>query len=298
MKALIFGISGQDGFYLTRLLALHTVDFVGVSRSSGNWLQGDVSDFSFVSSVIQSLKPALIFHLAADSTTKHESLFANHEAISTGTLNILESVRLYSPHSKVFLSGSAMQFNNSGGPINESTPFSATSPYAVARIQAAYAGRYFRDFFGVHVYTGFFFNHDSPLRSERHVSKKIAAASVRIACGSKERLPLGNIFVQKEFNFAGDTVEAVWIMVNQDTIFEAVIGNGETHSIEEWANYCFSSQGLDWREHVDIDQTFKPEYMRLVSDPSLMRSMGWKTRTSFTELADMMIKAELKGYNV
>lgn len=288
-SCVIFGSSGQDGYYLTQLVYGFGGEVVGVSRFPGAQVHGTVADFNCVSSCIKKYKPDFIFHFAADSTTHHESLLTNHEAISTGTLNILESVRLHSPHSRVFLSGSAMQFANNGEAINESTPFAASSPYAFARIHATYAGRYFRDAFGLHVYNGFFFNHDSPLRNERHVNQKIAAAARRIAAGSKERLGLGNITVQKEFNFAGDIVEAVWTLVNQDTVYEAVLGSGEAHSIEEWASCCFSLRDLDWREYVDIEPGFQSEYARLVSDPTLIRSLGWRPRTTFTQLADMMV---------
>lgn len=289
VQIFIVGINSQDSYYLKKYLGARA-DVNGLSRTSGTAIQGCVSDFECVSACIKKYKPDYVFHFAADSTTRHDSLFSNHEAISTGTLNILESVRLHSPQSRVFLSGSAVQFANNGEPINESTPFAATSPYAVARIHATYAGRYFRETFGLRVYTGFFFNHDSPLRSERHVNQKIAAAAARIAAGSKERLRLGDITVRKEFNFAGDIVSAVWTLVSQDAIFEAVLGSGDVHTLEEWMHCCFSLVGLDWREHVDIEPEFQAEYAKLVSDPSLIKSLGWQPQTSFTALADMMLE--------
>jgi len=133
MKAIIFGINGQDGYYLTQLLTLNRVDVIGVSRSNAEF-SGDVADYSFVESIIKHHRPHYIFHFAANSTTRHFALFDNHKAISTGTLNILECVRLYCPTAKVFLSGSAMQFKNEGVPIDEQTPFEASSPYSIARI--------------------------------------------------------------------------------------------------------------------------------------------------------------------
>lgn len=291
---LIFGVRGQDGYYLSQLAQAGHYNVVGISRSQGATVCGSVADYTFVSDCIKRYSPQYIFHLAADSTTKHNALFSNHDAISTGSLNILEAARIHSPHAKIFLSGSAMQFVNSGLPINESTPFVATSPYAAARIHATYLGRYFREQMGLHVYTGFFFNHDSPLRTERHVNQKIAAAARRISAGSKERLVLGNISVQKEFNFAGDIVAAVWRLVNQDKYFEAVIGSGKAYSIEEWVDCCFRTKGLDWRDHVDLDEGFQPEYKRLVSDPSRLLSLGWQPETSFTDLAALMLDGERK----
>lgn len=289
MKILVFGASGQDGWYLKQLGREQGIQVIGISRSSGSTECGSVVDYEFVEACIKYYKPQYIFHFAADSATKHQSLFVNHEAISTGTLNILESVRCHASFAKVFLSGSAVQFLNTGVPINESTPFAATSPYAAARIYMTYLGRYFRDSFGLQIYTGFLFNHDSPLRTERHVNQKIASAARRIAAGSKERLVLGNIAVQKEFNFAGDIVEAVWQLVNQDKLFEAVIGSGEAHPIVEWVDYCFQAKGLNWKDHVDLDEHFEPEYTRLISDPKVLFSLGWRPKTSFYDLAALML---------
>ena len=288
MKALIFGISGQDGHYLSELLRKRNIEIIGVSRSYGD-LKGDVADYSFVESIIKHYQPSYIFHFAANSTTHHSALFDNHKAISTGTLNILECVRLHCPTAKVFLSGSAMQFKNEGLPIDEQTPFEASSPYSIARIQSVYAGRYYRSAFGLLVYFGYFFNHDSPLRSERHVNQKIVSSVKRIANGSFEKLELGNIDVKKEFNYAGDVVEAVWTLINQDAVFEAIIGSGDAHSIQEWVEYCFKKVNKNWEDHVMINPDFIPEYKILVSNPKLIRSIGWKPKVDFFKLADMMM---------
>lgn len=288
MKAIIFGINGQDGYYLTQLLKLNRVDVIGVSRSNAEF-SGDVADYSFVESIIKKHKPNYIFHFAANSTTRHSALFDNHNAISTGTLNILECVRLYCPTAKVFLSGSAMQFKNEGVPIDEQTPFEASSPYSIARIQSVYAGRYYRSAFGLLVYFGYFFNHDSPLRSERHVNQKIISSVKRIANGSTEKLELGNLDVKKEFNYAGDVVEAVWTLVKQDTVFEAIIGSGDAHSIQEWVEYCFKKINKNWEDYVIINHDFVPDYEILVSNPKLIRSIGWQPKVDFYKLADMMM---------
>jgi GDPmannose 4,6-dehydratase len=287
-KALIFGVNGQDGHYLGALLRKQQVEVVGVSRGGGE-VRGDVGDLALVDSVIQTQQPDVIFHLAANSTTRHDTLFDNHTAISTGTLNILESVRTRAPQARVFLSGSAMQFHNSGLPIDEQTPFEASSPYSIARIQSVYAARYYRAKFGLRVYVGYFFNHDSSLRSERHVNQKVVAAVQRIAGGSSEKVVIGNVDVRKEFNYAGDITEAVWQLVNQERVFEAVVGCGEAHSIQEWTEYCFGRIGRDWREFVTIDRSFVPEYQVLVSNPALLKSIGWRPAVSFHGLADKMM---------
>jgi len=288
MKALIFGISGQDGYYLSGLLQENDIEVIGVSRSYGD-SKGDVGNYSFVESIIKQYQPNYIFHFAANSTTQHSALFDNHNAISTGTINILESVKLHCPKAKVFLSGSAMQFKNEGLPIDEKTPFQASSPYSVARIHSVYAGRYYRDVFGMQVYVGYFFNHDSPLRSEQHVNQKIVMAVKRIAAGSIEKLELGNIDVQKEFNFAGDMAEAVWKLVNQTDIFEAVIGSGVVYSIRDWTDYCFRCINRNWEDYVMAKQDFVTEHRILVRNPAVIKSLGWQQKVNFQQLADLMI---------
>jgi GDPmannose 4,6-dehydratase len=288
MTAVVFGATGQDGHYLIRLLLPMGIKVIGISRN-GTGIRGDISEFGFVEQQLKRHKPEYIFHFAAHSTTRHFALFDNHNAISTGTLNILECVRMHCPEARVFLTGSAMQFKNDGQPIDEQTPFEAGSPYSVARIQSVYAARYYRNAFGLKIYIGYFFNHDSPLRNEQHVNQKIAKAVQRIAKGSTEKLELGDIEVRKEFNYAGDMVAAAWKLLEQEMVFEAVIGCGKTHSIKEWLACCFEKTGRKWQDFVTIKKDFVPEYRLLVSNPQLMSSLGWKPEVDFYQLADMML---------
>lgn len=286
MKAIIFGANGQDGFYLGKILERRQIETVAVSRTRGD-ATGDAADWDFVEQLIKTVRPAYIFHFAADSTARHEAIFENHRAISTGTINILEAARRHSPESRIFLPGSALQFENLGAPVDENTPFAPTSAYAVARIYSVYAGRYFRSL-GLKIYTGYLFNHDSPLRAARHVNQKIALAARNIRPG--ERLEIGDPSVRKEFNFAADIMQAVWLLVNQERVFEAVIGSGKAHSIREWLELCFALAGKDWREYVEIREDYQPEYKTLVSNPSLIKSLGWEPKTGIKELAEMMVK--------
>lgn len=287
MKAVILGGSGQDGYYLRKLLESKNIETQSVSRSTGE-IKIDVKDFDLIHALIKSQQPDYIFHFAAESSTKHDALFANHEAISTGTLNILEAVRTECPKSRVFVSGSAMQFINKGLPIDETTAFSHSSPYAVSRIQSVYAARYFREKFGLRVYVGYLFNHDSPLRSERHINQMIIQSVKRIASGLQSNLEIGNMDVQKEFNYAGDIVRAIWLLVNQDEVFEAVIGSGTVHSIGEWIKYCFDKVNLNFKDYLVHNSKFITEYDILVSNPKLIKSIGWKSDVSFKKLADLM----------
>jgi GDPmannose 4,6-dehydratase len=289
MNAIIFGANGQDGFYLTRLLELQEIRVIGVSRTGG-FLSVDITDFGQVCDLIKKYKPAFIFHLAANSTTRHDAIFENHETIATGTLNILEATKTCSLNTAVFISGSAVQFENNGAPISEKTPFAPLNPYAVSRIHSVLASRYYRNTFGLKTYVGYFFNHDSPLRTDRHVNQKIVLAAQRIANGSSEKIELGDIDVKKEFNFAGDIMEAVWLLVNQSKVFEAVIGSGISYSIEDWLNCCFGLIHKDWRSSVILKESFKAEYKNLVSDPSLINDLGWKPKVDINKLAELMIK--------
>jgi GDPmannose 4,6-dehydratase len=243
-----------------------------------------------VKEMVRRHKPDVIFHLAAKSTTHHEALFENHKTISTGTLNILEAVYRWHPVCKVFITGSGVQFVNKGEPIHEADPFEAASAYSVERIHSIYSARYFRTL-GIRVYVGYLFHHESPLRKPTHVSQKIVQAVKRIVAGSDEKLELGDISVEKEWAFAGDVAEGMAILVEQDQVFEAVIGTGKTHTIKDWLKICFASVGKDWTNHVVIRDGFTPEYKRLFSNPETMHSLGWRPKVDFAELAELMLRS-------
>jgi GDPmannose 4,6-dehydratase len=287
VKALVLGANGQDGPYLIEALRGRGVEATGFSRS-GPWSRLDVADREAVATVVAGTRPDYVFHLAARSTTRHEALYENHAAISTGCLNVLEAVRVHAPAARVFIAGSAVQFRNVGQPIDEETPFEASSAYAVARIQSVYAARYFRSL-GVKAYVGYLFHHESPRRGAGHLSAVIAQAARRIAGGSNETLEIGDPSVVKEWTFAGDAMEAALTLTSQDEVFEAVIGTGDGHSVEEWLETCFARVDLAWRDHVRVKSGFRAEYPRLVSRPGRLRALGWRERISFGELASMMM---------
>ena len=288
MNALIFGSNGQDGYYLSKLLVSKGIHVVGISRSKSD-IVGDVSDFNFVESLIIKYKPSYIFHFAAVSNTKHESIFLNHSAITTGSLNIFESCRLHSNHSKIFISGSALQFKNNNLPINELAEFDVSSAYSLSRVHSVDTARYYRSQFGLYIYIGYFFNHDSPIRSDNHINQKIISTLKRINLGNREKLEIGNLKVKKEFNFAGDVVEAVWLLVNQENTFEATIGSGLAYSIENWIEYCFSKYDLNYREFVVEKTSYVAEYDILVCDPSTIFKIGWSPNVDFSMLAELML---------
>ncbi len=289
MKAIIFGANGQDAFFLNKLLENESIEVIKVSRKNAPII-GDVSDYNFVHDLIKKHSPEYVFHLAASSSTNHSFLFENNQSISNGTINILEAVRVASPSSKIFLSGSAMQFKNDGLPIDEETAFDASSHYSVARIHSVYAGRYYRDYFGLKVYVGYFFNHDSELRSAKHVNKKIIDELRLMKDGMQSKIVMGDAEVKKEFNFAGDVVKAIWMLVNQEQVHEVVIGSGLAYSINDWIKIVAKLLDLDYNNIlVEINENFKSEYKILVSNPTRIKSIGWRPEVSIEDLAKRML---------
>ena len=290
MNALVFGISGQDGFYLGDLLGRQGINVVGISRSDGGgrWIAGDVANGEQVEGLVRKHQPDYIFHLAANSTTRHDALFENHEAITTGTLAILDAVDRVAPKAKVLLAGSGLQFVNEGLPLNEQSPLDHSSPYVVARNSSLFAARYFRKR-GLKIYFAYLFNHDSPLRSDRHLNMRIAVAAARAARGSKEKLLIGDLDAEKEFNFAGDVAAAMWLLIQQDNLFECVVGSGRSYAVRDWVEACFRQVGLDWNDYTTTDKRYTSPYRRLVSDPTKLLSLGWKAECTFSALAAMMM---------
>jgi GDPmannose 4,6-dehydratase len=291
-KVLIFGAAGQDGAYVELSCRRRGAEVVGFSRSTKP--SCDVSQFEAVENIIREARPDYVFHLAAESRTSHDALFANHQAIADGAVNILEAVRRHVPQARVLLAGSGLQFVNQGHPIHETAPFIADSPYAAARIYATYLARYYRERMGLRTYVAYLFHHESPSRSARHTSKMIALAAAHATQGSGGHITLGDITVEKEWAFAGDIAEGmVWLAI-QDQVSEAVVGTGVGHTIRDWAEACYACVGLDWQGYVSTKPGFVPEYPRLVSDPRTLRGLGWQPRVSMTELARIMVEAARK----
>jgi len=292
MNALIFGANGQDGYYLTNLCKARGIEPLGVART-GDFIRGNVADYEQVAGLIKKHAPAYVFHLAANSTTNHAALFENHETISTGTLNILEAVKCHCSTAKVFITGSGVQFENTGDPISEDDEFEANSPYSVARIQSVNAARYYRSL-GIAAYVGYLFHHESPLRKPRHISQKIALAARRVGAGAEEIIEVGDISVEKEWTFAGDVVNGIFTLVEQNDVFEAVIGSGVAYSIQNWLEQCFGLIGKNWTDYVQPSVGFNPEYKRLVSNPRTIQALGWQPEVEFPQLAAMMIGSDAK----
>ncbi len=290
-KALIFGINGQDGHYLQSILQKQNHEVIGVSRSNptnNSWIQGNVADQKLVTDLIKQSQPEYIFHLAAHSSTLHELLAEHQGTIVNGSLNILNAVSQFSPSTKVFITGSGLQFVNNEKPISEKDAFAGTNPYSLARIQSAFIARYFRSR-GIKTYIGYLFHHDSPYRTAKHLNRQIIEGVKRVKKGEPANLFIGDINVEKEFGYAADIAEGIFKLIRQEQYFEAAIGTGISYKVSDWLRTCFSLINEDWEKHTKVNNEFKPDFRKMVSDPTTMEKIGWKAKTQIEELAQLML---------
>ncbi len=312
--ALITGISGQDGPYLARFLLGKGYEVYGAGRDAQNMrLEGltrlglldkvklsslSPHDFRSVYQCLASIKPDEVYNLAGQSSVSlsFEQPVETLESIATGTLNFLEAIRLTGRSIRFYNAGSSECFGDTHGePAHELTAFRPRSPYAVAKSAAFWEVANYREAYNLHASTGILFNHDSPLRPERFVTKKIIAAAVRIGLGSKERLSLGNIEIARDWGWAPDYIEAMWLLLQQDKPDDFVIATGQTHPLSAFIEQAFQEVGLNWQDHVDIDkQFFRPTDLMIgKADPSKARQkLGWKATHSMADVVHKMIAVE------
>ncbi len=314
--ALICGISGQDGAYLARLLLQQGYRVVGASRDAqistfGNLVKLGIrdqveltsmvlSDFRSVLQVLAKFEPNEIYNLAGQSSVglSFEQPVETLESISIGTLNLLEGIRFLNRDMRLYNAGSSECFGDTGNlPANEQTPFRPRSPYAVAKAAAFWQVANYREAYGLFACSGILFNHESPLRPERFVTQKIVRAACRIANGSKERLSLGRLDIQRDWGWALEYVEAMWKMLQQPLADDFVIATGETHSLQDFVAAAFTAVNLDWHEHVDADSSLmRPTDIAISrADPSHAASkLGWQARTRMQGVVQNMMEAELQ----
>lgn len=286
-SAIIFGYSGQDGYYLERLLSLQGIQVTCISRTGKEGIKGDVSDINFTNQIISLIKPNYIFHLAATSKVSDEYFNTNFLSITIGTLNILECAYKYCPRSKIFITGSGLQFINNGTAIKETDLFEAGDAYSLCRIQSVYAARYYRSK-GLRVYVGYLFHHDSPRRKEDHLCMYIKKSIVKILNKEIYTFNINNLSVKKEWGYAGEIVKGIYQLLLQEEFFEATIGTGLAYSVEEWLDVCFAEFDLDYRDYVvtkDVPQSFSILY----SDPTTINKIGWEHNCSIQQLAKLIL---------
>lgn len=309
-KALITGISGQDGSYLAELLLSKGYEVHGIIRRSSsintaridhifNDLHlnyGDVTDASSTANIIDAVKPDEVYNLAAQSHVRTSFDIPVYTAQSTaiGTLNILEAIK--GKGIKFYQASSSELYGGIyGAATNETVPFHPRSPYACSKLFAYWATVNYREAYQMHASNGVLFNHESPRRGETFVTRKIVKAACKIFHGLQDKLFLGNLDARRDWGFAGDFVEAMWRMLQQDKADDYVIATGEAHSVRDFLDETFSLLDLDWHKHVEIDsRLFRPtEVDLLIGDSSKARRvLGWEPKVKFKELVKMMVDAE------
>lgn len=314
-KALITGINGQDGSYLAELLLENGYEVHGLIRrsSAGNTRRidhildkitlhiGDLTDVNSITKILQEVMPDEIYNFAAMSQVRISYDIPSYTGMVTGVgfANLIEAIRLVCPNAKIYQASSSEMFGKVIEiPQRESTPFYPRSPYGCAKAYAFYLGRAYREGYGLKVYNGILFNHESPRRGDEFLSKKVVKAAVKIKKGLQEKLYLGNLEAKRDIGYAKDYVYWIWKMVQGDPD-DYVIATGETHSMQEFVEETFNHLGMNWRDYVVFDDKLKrpAEVDYLQGDASKAKEkLGFYVQTSFKDLIKLMVEEELKQY--
>lgn len=312
-KALVTGVTGQDGSYLAELLLSKGYKVTGMVRRSSTEnfervehlrdkiiiRQADLLDQLSLIDLIEDTEPDEIYNLAAQSfvPTSWIQPALTGEFTALGVTKMLEAIRLVNKKIKFYQASSSEMFGKVLEiPQNEKTPFYPRSPYGVAKVYGHFITVNYRESYDIFAVSGILFNHESPRRGLEFVTRKISDGVARIKLGLAKELRLGNLEAKRDWGFAGDYVEAMWMMLQQKEAQDFVIATGETHSVREFAQVAFEHVGLNWKKYVKVDKSlFRPaEVEQLVGDASKARRiLGWKPRVSFTELVHMMVDADL-----
>ena len=313
-KALITGVTGQDGSYLAELLLSKGYEVVGVVRRTSHHsyeriehlldrievVAADLLDQHSLTVVLQETQPDEVYNLAAQSyvPTSWTQPVLTGEFTALGVTRILEAVRLVHPRAKFYQASSSEMFGRvTETPQRETTPFYPRSPYGVAKVYGHWITVNYRESYNLYAVSGILFNHESPRRGIEFVTRKVTDGVARIKLGLAKEIPLGNLDARRDWGYAGDYVEAMWRMLQQPTPQDYVVGTGQTHSVRDLVDAAFGHVGLDWRKYVKSD----PRYMRpaevdvLQADPSkAKRELGWSPTVKFGELVAMMVDADLE----
>lgn len=319
-KAFLTGITGQDGSYLAEFLLNKGYEVHGLIRRSSTFNTeridhlyhdfhdpearlflhyGDLSVSAQLMDLLHSVKPDEIYNLGAQSHVRVSFDMPEYTADVTalGTLRILEAIRKTGITTKFYQASSSEMFGAAPPPQHEKTVFQPRSPYAAAKVYSYYVTQNYRDAYGIFAANGILFNHESPRRGETFVTRKITRAATQIKLGLKDKLYLGNLEAKRDWGFAGDYVEAMWLMLQQDAPDDFVIATGETHSVREFAEMVFQKLDLDYKRYVEIDKRyFRPtEVDALLGDSTKAKKiLNWQPRVSFENLVDMMIASDME----
>ena len=318
-KALITGITGQDGSYLAELLLSKGYEVHGLIRRVSTFNtqridhlyvdphtpgarlflhHGDLSDSSQLADLVYSVQPDEIYHEGAQSHVRVSFDMPEYtgDVTGVGTTRLLHAIRHAGVKTKFYQASSSEMFGNSAPPQSESTPFAPRSPYGAAKLYAHWMTVNYREAYQLFACSGILFNHESPRRGETFVSRKITRAVASILKGEQDKLYLGNLDARRDWGFAPEYVECQWLMLQQDEPADYVVGTGESHSVREFLDEAFGYAGLDWHDHVELD----PRYLRptevnvLQADPSKARErLDWEAKVSFPELVKIMVDADL-----
>jgi len=319
-KAFLTGITGQDGSYLAEFLLHKGYEVHGLIRRSSTFNTeridhlyhdfhdpearlflhyGDLSVSAQLMDLLHSVKPDEIFNLGAQSHVRVSFDMPEYtgDVTALGTLRILEAIRKTGITTKFYQASSSEMFGAAPPPQHEKTVFQPRSPYAAAKVYSYYITQNYRDAYGIFAANGILFNHESPRRGETFVTRKITRAATQIKLGLKDKLYLGNLEAKRDWGFAGDYVEAMWLMLQQNTPDDFVIATGETHSVREFAEMVFQKLDLDYKRYVEIDKRyFRPtEVDALLGDSTKAKKiLNWQPRVSFENLVDMMIASDME----
>ena len=311
-KIIIFGVSGQDGSYLAKLLLSKGFKVYGTSRDAEvqkfsnlkilgikeriSVVSVAINDFGSVFQCIKNISPDVIYNLASQSSVAlsfsqpHETM----ESIELGTLNILESIRLYGKEIKFYNACSSECFGDTGEKkADEKTPFNPLSPYAVSKAAAFWTVKNYREAYGISACSGILFNHESPLRQDRFVTKKIINAAVDISKGKNKTLNLGNIDIVRDWGWAPDYVEAMWLMMENNISEDFVVATGISKSLKDFLSISFEYLNLNWKKHVSIDENlYRPtDISKNIGNPNkIKKELGWKAKYSFHEMIKEIIE--------
>jgi GDPmannose 4,6-dehydratase len=313
-RALITGITGQDGIYLAEFLLARGYEVHGMTRRSETEIderlhrlgeslhfhQADLSDQMAIVRILQEAQPQELYHLAAQSfvPASWKQPLLTGEFTALGVTRMLDAVRLVDPSIRFYQAGSSEMFGHvETEPQNENTPFRPRNPYGAAKLYAHWMTVNYRETYGMFACAGILFNHESPLRGKEFVTRKITDAVARIKLGEKNELRLGDLHSQRDWGFAGDFVESMWLSLQQDSASDYVIATGVQHSVRDLVELAFAHVDLDWKQYVVVDpDLFRPsEPNRLRGDSSkAQRELGWEPSVSFEEMIGMMVEADLE----
>jgi len=312
-RALITGITGQDGSYLAELLLSKGYEVIGMVRRSSTvnferiahlqdqitFVPGDLLDEVSMIHILQEHRPQEVYNLAAQSfvQTSFTQPVLTGEITGLGVTRILDAIRLVDPEIRFYQASSSEMFGKvQAVPQAEDTPLYPRSPYGVAKVYGHWMTINYRESYGLHASSGILFNHESPRRGLEFVTRKISNTVAKIKLGMADELRLGNLDAQRDSGFAGDYVEAMWRMLQQDTPDDYVVATGETHTVRSFCELAFARVDLDWEQYVKVDERFfRPaEVDLLVGTPAKAQAqLGWELRTSYPDLVNMMVDADL-----